>query len=200
MKAEIFAVVTAVSLFSSCVKEHFSERFKPAETDLCTDNILNNGEYFTDCGGPCAPCPAASPTVSFRIDSTWKNANPNTPVVNSDYVEVSYSAGFINLTAADTFSNKSEAILISFGIGKTWGPGVHISDEMTGDEYLYCAPPGSPPGLVYLENGGIISITNYDEKNELMSGEFSFNCQPDGTTGYRAVVFNGKFRDIPIKP
>lgn len=190
--------VLGILLFA-CIKPHYEEEYPAVKTDLCSDNIFNNGEYFTDCGGPCAPCASGDPVVSFQADSTWLPDNPNNKVVNCDYSAIAFTQDFIIVTAGDTFGSKSQSIALNFTIQRDWGLGVHVADSMLGQEYYYHNPPNNPPGQVFLSSG-TVSITNIDTVNNLMAGRFEFNSQPSTVTGYRVAIINGFFKDVPIKP
>lgn len=180
----------------SCIKQYNTETYKPANSKSCGDGILNNGEYYVDCGGPCDPCPIGKPFVSFQADSTWLPSNPGNKPVNSDYADVIMQGDYFYITSADTFGSKAESIGLSFAVNRNWGLGVHYADPMTGFETYYHRPPGSLPGTVKMESG-VITITNVDLVNGLMSGEFKFNSAPDVVTGNRVTIYNGIFKDIP---
>lgn len=189
------AVLTVLTI-AACVKPNNEELFPPVGAPSCVDGVLNQGEYYTDCGGPCAPCAVGAPSVSFQVDSTWLPDNPANKPMKSDFAIAYFSGNRIIITAADTFANIGQQVGISFSFPDSLGLGTHVvKDPMANEKFLYFIP-NFPPGQATLEYG-IITITNRDEVNKLISGEFKYTCEPDEFTGYRVAIYNGIFKDIP---
>jgi len=178
-----------VLFIQSCVKPAYEEKYGPLTSKSCTDGVLNQGEYFIDCGGPCTPC-ALNTFVNFKvIDSTWSIPNATDLQVNSNWETAIFSGDIITIQAVDTIMG----IGLSFSIDKNWR-GVHEIDSFPVTDLFF--------GLGYfvgLEKG-VISIKNVDEVNGYISGEFSFNCKPDTNSvpyGKRLSILEGEFKDIP---
>ena len=89
--------------FASCVKDAFEEEYGPLASKSCTDGILNQGEYFTDCGGPCESC-AIDTYVSFKVtDKTWMDPDTTATSVRSNKETMVYpDSSTIGVIAEDT--------------------------------------------------------------------------------------------------
>ena len=181
-----------VVLAISCIKPAHEEEFGPLPSKSCTDGILNQGEYFTDCGGPCAPCPL-TPYVNFVLDST--------PWVRPDTLEISVKSakdsvqfldsGLVRIFMADAATPFNS---LTFVIDGNWR-GVH---EVEQADIAGAVMHSVIPGSVALESG-VVTITNVDEVNGLISGEFKFNCAP-ASDGRIWSIVDGEFRDQRMYP
>ena len=173
-------------IFQSCATPNTEELFSPADVPTCFDKVLNQGEYFTDCGGPCPQC-ALQVAVNYNIvEKTWEYPGPTDIPVNSSKITTVVNGDLIEIEAIDEFAN----ITIRFAIDRTWR-GVHEVSDFTGVGSI------SGPGLSMNFESGVVSIVNVDETNGYLSGTFSFISQADLSTGRRFSVLDGEFKDIP---
>ncbi len=178
--------VTLAVFMQSCIKPAHEEEFGPVESKSCTDGVLNQGEYFTDCGGPCEPC-AINTYVNFKVvDSTWSYPNGNDYQVNSNKESMFYSDTLVTIYAQDTLTG----ITLAYTIDRNW-KGVHALDSFPPTDRF------SGLGFDVPFETGVVTITNVDAVNGYISGEFSFNCQPELSTGMRISILEGEFKDIP---
>ncbi len=193
MKKLTIAATALIMVFViSCIKPAHEEEFGPLPSKSCTDGILNQGEYFVDCGGPCAPCPVNS-YINFVLDSTpWVHPDTNELFIKS----VKDSVLFLDTSRVRLFMidagvpNNS----LTFVIDGTWR-GVRELDQ---SEISGVVTHSVIPGPLTLTSG-VVTITNVDEVNNLISGEFKFNTEP-GPDGRIWTIQDGEFRDQPIVP
>ena len=187
LSATLFLTMTIV--MQSCIKPAHEEKFGPLDPKSCSDGNLNQGEYFTDCGGPCAPCGINTFVNYMVVDSTWSFPNGADIQVNSNWDTAVFDGDIIYISAIEAILG----ININFSIDKSWR-GVHAIDSFAvSDGY-------SGPGFIVGFETGVVTITNVDEVNGYISGEFSFNCIPSEETanyGSRISILEGVFRDIP---
>lgn len=188
-------------LLASCVKDAFEELNPPNIPASCQDQILNNGEYRVDCGGPCPACDVGDPAISVTIDSTWREESEKKEqrFWTGRYISLAYQDSLIIVTASDTFvSGDPQHITLRFVINGALEKGVHEIPLMPG--YYVSSPPGGPGAGTVLLNNAVIKITNKDEVNRFISGEFEINSMPEQATGNLVVFMDGQFTDIPLDP
>lgn len=197
--------VLSFAFLTSCVVPDVTEKFPAEFSATCTDNVLNQGEYFVDCGGPCSPCGVGDPYISVTVDSTWFEDSVKTSfrvftpkVIN---VDVTSDTSFVWVSASGAYPppNDIQVHQLQFRIPRNLGRGVHEFPEADPNEYYETNPVGGNyiGERVNIE-GGVIAITNIDNINGWVSGEFEFICAP-GTGNFRTVLIEGEFRDIPLK-
>ena len=197
--------VLSFAFFTSCVVPDVTEQFPPALSATCFDNSLNQGEYFVDCGGPCAPCGVGDPYVSVTIDSTWFEDSVKTSfrvfTPKDISINLTIDTGFVWVTANGAYPppNDLQMHQLQFRIPKYLGRGVHEFPVADPGEYYESNPlGGNYIGERVNIEGGVITITNIDQINGWVSGEFEYILAP-GTGNVRTVLIEGEFRDIPLK-
>ena len=185
-RTKLFTYIVGALFLVACVKPAHEEEFAPLPAKSCTDGILNQGEYFTDCGGPCGEC-GYDTYVSFTLsDKIW--IDPDTTAIGIKSNKESFfflDSSSIGIVAEDTLLG----VKLRLNIDKNWR-GVIVLDPSNISGYV-----GSP-GNVDFESG-VVTITNVDETYGYISGTFEFNCAPQPSTGTRIAVLEGYFRDIP---
>lgn len=193
----------ATFTFEGCVKKALDEVAPPNTAPTCDDRILNQGEYRTDCGGPCPRCNTFL-DFTVTVDSTWLSDSAKTAnrFWNPKYINLNYDFDSLKIIISATDSlvpGDPYFINLIFAIDRDLKKGVHEIESFASYERYSAYQPVGASGMVSFADG-IVTITNRDEVNGLISGEFKINSQPQSGTGYIIVFKDGVFTDIPINP
>jgi len=197
--------ILSFAFSTSCVVPDVTEGFPAVLSATCDDGILNQGEYEVDCGGPCPACITGDPFISVIIDSTWFEDSSKTSARNWTpkelYFNYSLDTNYVWVSAWGSYPYPDTNIghQLQFRIPKNVGRGVHEIPITDPGEYYFSNPlGGNYIGEKVVFERGVITITNKDDVNGLITGEFEYICAP-GTGELRTVLTDGKFEDVPLK-
>jgi hypothetical protein len=158
-------------VFFSCSKK------EPDPIETCFDNIKNQNEVQTDCGGYCRPCPYS---MTAKING------------------VSWVADTVSISAS--YSNSGTKFLIK-GNASNFYPQIsliYLGPLSLGAHELDHASSLSPSftGTATFVSSGTLTISELDTRSNLVSGSFSFTSA-DGSTTYS--VTDGTFLNISYR-
>jgi len=151
----LFMGVLCLVVFSdSCVKPEDETIFQPLESASCSDKILNQGEYFADCGGPCPACANDGASISCTIDSTWiDDSAMSVRIWTPQYKVFARDDKYVLVRITDSFEpNQPYYVTLLFALDSTWGIGVHNVDSLLGFESYIAFTPSSA-GVSQIESG-----------------------------------------------
>jgi hypothetical protein len=167
--AGIFIIIISFFVFLSCHKKD-----EPI-IETCFDNIKNQNEIQTDCGGYCLPCAEA---MTAKINgASWS--------ADTSKIKASYSANSstfqLNGSVINPFSQISLVYLGPLSLGQhTLNNSSSFTPNLTG---------------FVVFNSGTITLDEIDSRNNLISGTFNFTSA-DTSTSTNYVVTEGKFTNV----
>jgi hypothetical protein len=139
----------------------------------CFDGILNQDEVEVDCGGTC---PACQSKLTANINGmNWESAGSVTSQINNNSILISSGNATANLSLIYT------------------GPFTVGTFNLSGGLYTINATATN-----FTANTGIITFTEWDNAEKLVSGTFSFLAFETTGSGDSVNVTQGKFSFVPF--
>lgn len=145
MKPKFVFAISAILLLS-CEKE-------PEPT--CSDGIQNQEEVYTDCGGPCSPCP-----INYPENGSWGS---NLLYGNQDTLYLSPSNYSLK---ADVPPGSSLKIQVTSVSGDMWLYGTNSGWEIstpTNSQTFEVIDAGTANVILNLSNGSGTAVMDYFE-------------------------------------
>jgi len=156
-------------VFFSCSKED------PSPIESCFDNIKNQNEVQTDCGGYCLPCP----------HSMTAKINGNAWVADTSKIKASYSSNSSTFKLTGSVINPFTQISL-----------VYLGTLSLGSHNLNNSSSFTPnlTGFVVF-NSGSISLSEIDSRNNLISGTFNLTVT-DTSSSTTYNITDGVFTNV----
>jgi hypothetical protein len=175
-KKNVLPVLIIISftffVFLSCSKKDTT----PVET--CYDNIKNQNEVKTDCGGVCKPC---APSMTATINGNSWTADTST--IAASYSNNSTTFKLNGRITVSPYSQMSMVYLGAFTLGS------HNLDHSSSFTPNFTSP-------TTFVSSGSITISEMDSRINTMSGTFSFTTT--GTSSNYNIT-NGSFTNISYR-
>ncbi len=99
-------VVAILTVFTALLLLHCKKVTKTAET--CSDGLLNQDEYWIDCGGPCKPCQTCSDGLQNQGETDIDCGGPNCSACKVTFPFTGNFGG--NILRFDTLTIKSGTV------------------------------------------------------------------------------------------
>ena len=148
MKPTLILLPIFVVIFS-CQKE---------DNSTCMDGVLNQGEAYIDCGGPCTPCPITYPEQGNNGSNLLYGAHDTLFLIPSNYS-----------LKADVPTGSSFKVTLNWVSGDYWFYGTNNGwnvGSLSESQTFEVANPGTANLILNLSNGSGVASLDYHENGD----------------------------------